>query len=356
MVATPAIQFDDVLGHPARSEGWFGQGVSTYTRAFEALAAGQFTEASDLALYTVQEASEANHLYAEWTESIPQIMMTRGVSAQDIAEDDGRLQSLVSPAGSDRLDSTLGWQQYRALIDDCRTACAARDAERAAELLDQARARWQDTHDRACDLVYGWLDAAARRLGEDCIGPIWDELMVEGYAFYERYDLDVNPWERSFGLVVRVMFEGMRGHLTGPDRRGDLEVIEEEDRWGIRFDPCGSGGRTYRGDDIAGPRMNAPYNFGVTTAEHDWAWNKTGICLYCTHCCQLMEQNPIAKFGYPIRVVDPPTWPAAQHGGKCTWWVYKDPTLVPEWVYSRVGARKPNALGSAAVQSGVPRD
>ena len=356
MLGRPLIQFDDVLGHPARSDDWHSQGVATFTRALEALDLEMFSDASDLALYMIQEASEANTLYREWTTSIPQIMRRAGVGEDEIASDQVRVEALVAPAEGVAFDPDAGWIRYLAMVNECRLACEAGDADEARELLCEARAVWQDTHDRACDLVYGWLDAAAQRLGEHRIGEIWDELMVEGYAFYERYDVDVNPWEQTFELVVRVMFEGMRGHLTGPGRRGDLEVIEEDDRWGIRFDPCGSGGRTYRGDDIAGPRMNPPYNFGVTTDEYDWAWNKKGVCLYCAHCCQLMERNPIARYGYPIRVVDPPTWPSAQVDGKCTWWVYKDPSLVPESVYARVGARKPEVLGSSAVGGGRQHD
>ena len=49
---------------------------------------------------------------------------------------------------------------------------------------------------------------------------------------------------------------------------------------------------------------------------------------------------PIVRFGFPTRVVEPPTWPEARHGGKCVWSVYKDPSLVPEDAYRQVGAKK----------------
>ena len=98
-----------------------------------------------------------------------------------------------------------------------------------------------------------------------------------------------------------------------------------------------SGGRTLRDDPDsgAGPRIGPPWNLGVTTRPHDWSWNKAGICLYCVHCCQLNERMPMRRFGYPTRVVEPPVWPEARDGGKCTWYVYKDPALVPEEVYRR---------------------
>ena len=45
------------------------------------------------------------------------------------------------------------------------------------------------------------------------------------------------------------------------------------------------------------------------------------------------------SYGYPIRVVDPPIWPQAREGGaagRCTWTIYKDPSLVPDEAYLRV--------------------
>ncbi len=92
--------------------------------------------------------------------------------------------------------------------------------------------------------------------------------------------------------------------------------------------------------------MEPPYNYAVTEGKYDWAWNTEGICLYCVHCCQLQEREPIRRLGYPVRVVDPPVWPA-EGSKKCTWYVYKDPALVPEAAYERVGAKK----GSRGEQS-----
>ena len=54
------------------------------------------------------------------------------------------------------------------------------------------------------------------------------------------------------------------------------------------------------------------------------------------------------RFGYPTRVVEPPTWPEARDGGTCTWYVYKDPALVADEVYAQVGMQKPPRLGGAA--------
>ena len=80
--------------------------------------------------------------------------------------------------------------------------------------------------------------------------------------------------------------------------------------------------------------------------RHDWSWGQAGVCLYCVHCCQLQERIPIRRFGYPLRVIEPPLWPEARGEGRCTWTIYKDPAMVPAEAYERVGETKPAALGS----------
>ena len=98
-----------------------------------------------------------------------------------------------------------------------------------------------------------------------------------------------------------VACEAMRGHLVGPERTGDMELIETDDRYILRFDPCGSGGRTIRGDRIEGtpPRTEPPYNWSVSEEPHTWNHGKKGVCHYCTHCVYLMEEIPMDRFGYP---------------------------------------------------------
>lgn len=324
--------------------------TSTYTLAEAALREGRGRDAAELGRYTVQEALEAYELFAQWCREIPEMLKTRGVAAETIATDAERLAALLRLADCAPFDGDAGWARYKALIEDFAHHAEANAAAKALAALEEARSVWRDTHDRLCDGVYFWIDAAARHLGEGFTGELWDVLMSPMYDYYVRYDIDVHPWPRSFDLLMHYALEGLRGHLSGPGRRGDLEVVEEADRWAIRFNPCGSGGRTMRDDPDTGtgPRIEPPYGFGVTQEAHDWSWNKKGICLYCVHCCQLNERMPMRRFGYPTRVVEPPVWPQARNGTKCTWYIYKDPALVPEEIYRRVGAVKPARLGGRA--------
>ncbi|MDX1742431.1 MAG: hypothetical protein R3186_02390 [Ruegeria sp.] len=343
------LRHHEAMGSDIRAGTYTEHATSTYTLAEKAILNGAFDEAADLAEYTIREGQEAFDLFPDWMKIIPKYMCDRGVDEATLQDADQRIQKLIANQDGSIFDPAAGWRDYKALIADVVQLCARRQESDAIVKLSTARSVWRDTHDRLCDGVYGWVDAVARTLGEAEVGLLWDHLMSPMYGYYDQYDTDRNPWVRSSDMLIHIALEGLRGHLTGPGRKGDLEVEEQKDRWAIRFDPCGSGGRTMRDDPDTGtgPRIEAPYGFGVTTEQHDWAWNKTGVCLYCAHCCVLNEQMPIRRFGYPTRVVEPPTWPAAKRGGKCTWYIYKDPVLVPDDVYRRTGNSKPAALGGS---------
>jgi hypothetical protein len=64
-----------------------------------------------------------------------------------------------------------------------------------------------------------------------------------------------------------------------------------------------------------------------------------------------MEEIPMDRFGYPVRVIDPPALGETDENGKpvkCQWQMFKDPTAVPEEYYERVGRTKPSEFGSKA--------
>jgi hypothetical protein len=115
----------------------------------------------------------------------------------------------------------------------------------------------------------------------------------------------------------------------------------------LRFDPCGSGNRGQRGDPIegTGSRSEKPYGFSVTKGRHDWAWNETGICYYCAHCCFALQLWPAEQWGHPLRVIDSPRYPNETKGPaptKCSWTIYKSFEAIPADAYERIGKRKPS--------------
>lgn len=135
---------------------------------------------------------------------------------------------------------------------------------------------------------------------------------------YGPFDLRNKPYEETVERNLYLTFEAMRAHLSGPDRLGNLNVTEYEDRLVIAFDPCGSGNRGQRRDAIEGTpsRSEPPYEFGVTHEEHDWAWNESAYCSLTN------ELWAVEQWNAPVRVVDSPLHPDDTLGDRtkpCTW-------------------------------------
>jgi hypothetical protein len=189
-------------------------------------------------------------------------------------------------------------------------------------------------HDVQADWCWGLLTVFRDALGEERMEEVLR--VTEEPWLRERYArfAEMTPQE-SLELTI----EGMRGHFTGPGRAGAVDVRDEEDRWVLSFDACGSGGRMRRGDPARGqtPRTEAPYDFGMTHEAHDWSWGEKGVCLYCAHCAVVNEILPIEATGAPMRVVDYPADPAEP----CRWTIYKSPDLIPDKAYERVGKARP---------------
>lgn len=341
------LAYSPDLARRVRRGNWREQAVSTWTRAIEAADQGRFDEAAEFADFFADEARIINGLLDGLDAQLSEFLSARGVTSAELDEVARRLNALLAmPDGR----PFIAGREFARFLSDVRAfvvACGAGDHERCGHLGERFKDSWRAVHDRRADFVCGLINEILDRFGEEAIGEFHRVAMEPLFAGrYARFDIEEFDWQRALDMLMYLTFEAMRAHLAGPDRTGSMEVIEEEDRWLVRFDPCGTGGRTLREDaaEGTGPRTGHPYNWPVLKGKHDFAWNTEGVCAYCAHCCVVMEQLPIDKFGYPLRVVEPPTWPN-RTTQPCTWIMYKDATAVPEEYYERVGRRKPAGLG-----------
>jgi hypothetical protein len=347
--------FSETLQRRVRLGAWEDQKISTFRKIHEAIDAGRWQEARDLAEYFVDEAAVCWNLYRQWLSDLEGFLRDEGTSEADLDEIRVKLREVTRLPDGSVFDSASMWERFNRLIADVCTACDAHDGPAARETMNEAKEVWRQTHDRDVDMTYCYMSETAERFGDDAIPRMYERVLLPLFAWrYEKFDIDKHPWDEGLETLMYVACEAMRGHLVGPERTGDFELQEFDDRFVLRFDPCGSGQRTIRGDWIEGtpPRMEAPYNWRVSEEERDWNHFTKGVCLYCAHCVILMEHMPIDRFGYPVRVVDPPVYPDTNKDPnarqKCQWTMYKDPTAAPEEVYTRTGRTKPTAFGSRA--------
>jgi hypothetical protein len=337
------------LGRPVRTGSWADLAEGTVPRLLRAIADGRAADAADLAAFFVVEARVCFDIYTQWNRDALRYLAHRGLDEATLAAETTRIEALVlagRPEGTG--DRATAFARFEALA---REAGAA--APGAAEAAVAMSERWRHLHDTDVDRLTGLFDIVVRRFGETAIGDMYEGWLIGDWfnKRYVRFDVSRQPWQEAFDLLVYLTFESMHGHLAGPGRQGSITFEEHADRVVFSFDPCGSGGRTVRGEPLDGtpPRDEPPYGFAVLEEAHTFTGGKKGVCTYCAHCCILTEKLPIERFGYPVRVVDPPLWPAGRND-PCRWTIYRTPEAVPEEVYARVGARKPapgEPLGSA---------
>ena len=347
-----ALTFSEVLGRRIRSGDWVEQKVSTFREVGRAIDEERFDDVADLANYFVDEARVCWNLYRQWARDLELFLADRGVSPDELAAVKAGIAEVTRLPDGALFEPETEWARFQEQIADVVEAAGRRDGASARRLMADAKETWRRTHDRDVDAIYGLLSEISTRLGEDAILDTWQAILQPWFdARYVRFDIDSFAWGESLDVLMYVTFEAMRGHLVGPERTGDIGFEEFDDRFVVSFDPCGSGGRTVQGDEIegTGPRMEAPYGWKVSEQPHDWNHFTPGVCLYCAHCIVLTEQMPMDHFGYPVRVIDPPVYTAGQtERQQCRWTMYKDPTAVPEELYTRAGRTKPNEFGSAA--------
>ena len=354
MTTETRIEFSEVLGRRVRLGSWQDQKISTYRKIREAVADARWDDAADLADYFIDEASVCFILYRQWISDLSGFLRREGVPAEEVdAVNVDIVGKIALPDGSP-WKPHKHWDSFKREQRSLLAHLYREEPEQALEALDSMKETWRQTHDRDVDHTYGLMSAIQERFGGQGIVDMYEVVLVPLFAWrYQKFDIDQHPWDEGLETLMLVACEAMRGHLVGPERTGDFELIETDDRYILRFDPCGSGQRTLRGDWIEGTpaRMEPPYNWGVTQEEASWNHYTKGICLYCVHCIILMEEMPMDRFGYPVRTVDPPVYPDTNKDPdvrqQCQWEMFKDPTAVPEEYYTRVGRKKPEVFGSS---------
>jgi hypothetical protein len=352
------LTWSDEIGKRVRTGDWPDQAISTVTKIHEALReggdvlgvnVGQRETAAQLVDYFMEEAKVLYVVYGLWMAGFEDWLRNQGVGEAELSGELARLRALMAWPDGTPLDPAARWaalgEAAGALGNGIRSyELSVADGAAAVEAL---LADWRRLHDRYADLMAGLLAFVARRFGEAALEPCYRSVL-EPYI-QERYmvfDVRYRPYADTLVRNLYISLEAMRCHLVGPDRRGDVGLEEFDDRWELRFDPCGSGGRILRGDDLegTGSRVLEPYEFGVTQERHPWAWNEVGVCYYCAHCNLALSTLPAERWGHPVRTVDPPLWRGEDDPltrKQCTWTIWKSLEAIPEREYERIGRTKP---------------
>lgn len=214
------------------------------------------------------------------------------------------------------------------------------DMAEARRIAEYARLEWQIVHDMYVNWSWSFFTYIADTYGEAELEKAFRSVL--GSYYKSRYD---KVMASSVETQLQLTVEGLRGHLMGEGRQGDIGITEEADRYVLKLDPCGSGG-VARQRVESGNEAN-PQLFGFSKQPHSWTWGKLRVCYYCAHCTMVNEILAIENYGHPMRVTQYPE----KAEDACTWYIYKDPTKIPAEYYERVGKTAPEGaprLGDSA--------
>jgi hypothetical protein len=344
------LTWSDDLRKRVRTGDWQDQKISTTRKIQESIDANEWELAAQLIDYWMEEAKVVYVIYQVWDGGFVDYLRGKGLADAEIHAEIDRLRTLLAFPDGRPFETTPRWEELASAAGRLghRLRAYEMSAQDAHAALLEIQEGWRQLHDRGADFQSGMLTFIGKRFGEATIGEAY-ATVLEPYLQerYKPFDVRERPYEDTLFRNLYLSVEAMRAHLVGPERNGDMDVDEYDDRVVISFDPCGSGGRGARGDLVegTGPRSEPPYNFGVTTEKHDWAWNETGVCYYCAHCCFALEYWPAKTWGHPLRVVDSPLYPEETKGEnpkKCTWTIYKSLEAIPPEAYERLGMEKPS--------------
>jgi hypothetical protein len=338
------MKFNEELGRKVRDESWTELSVSTYQRITEALESGCKETALELIDYFLDEALVCRRLFDQWIRDTQKFLLFKGYGEERLEALNREIRTVID---FDRQraswDREQGWQTFLEIKETLGQKLKL-DEVGLPEYLAQMKESWRISHDLDVDYLLGLFDAVMTEYGEETIQEMYEEHIIKDWfeKRYKRFDVSKHDWKNTYPLLTFLSFEAMHGHLCGEGREGDVEFEEFSDRIELQFDPCGSGGRAYRGspEDDTGSRMESPYRYRAIEGAYDFTWNKKGVCTYCAHCCVLTEKRPAEEFGYPVRIIEPPSYPE-NRDAKCKYIIYKDPRDIPEHYYRRLGLEKP---------------
>ena len=187
-------------------------------------------------------------------------------------------------------------------------------------LLENQLDEWKPWHDYAVrwlEYVFAWV---AENYGMD----YYDEFMAQCYdtAFSAIYGIfqQLESDEEAVAALAKVWHY----HVA------KFRVEEEENRFRFVLDPCGSGGRLYRGEMHLDSFHYGDELSPLVEGKHKIAFNREGAPHYCTHCA---SSNRDMFLGGPLVFVVDGT-AQSRPGAACHQYLWK--TDAPREVESRL--------------------
>jgi len=172
------------------------------------------------------------------------------------------------------------------------------------------------------------------------VGTVFGDHRLEGLFRHggERQRQGFEKWESLLTEdFVRVSAHVLKTHM------GNVSVTEDEEKFTITQDPCGSGGRLMREQAADG----SPGQYLIAEPQA-MTFGKSDFPSYCAQCAVWNNIQCIEWFGHPQWSIDHPATPNAP----CRMHIYKSPRKIPARYYEQVSAPALNSRRETAEQEG----
>jgi hypothetical protein len=197
------------------------------------------------------------------------------------------------------------------------------EAESLCDDMKESQVVLHDFFADSCTVLWSWI---GERLGEELIEDMF-RYVFEQTAKRQTFDLGNSL---SPGLAVLTLAKIWRAHccFESGEYPGKFRITEDGEKFTFHLNPCGSGGRLWKKGWYEPSRGGR-----LSVKARPWTFNRKGFPYYCIHCAFLNEILPYEVVGYPLVPVDPLRNPE----DVCTWYIYKDPNMIPNRFYERSG-------------------
>ena len=205
----------------------------------------------------------------------------------------------------------------RALVEE---AIDRGDADGAKKLVKAMEADWLRNKDYSINWITSLLSFIGRRLGEPAVEEALRDFGDRFLRARRAGMVGVTPEVRMEGLVRAMKANG-----------AEAAFAEDDEKYVVEF-RCGSGGKLID-DGAYGP----PREYLTLSGPSPVTFGRPSLPVYCAHCSVNNEIEGIEQTGVPVTIEFPPE----RAGEPCVHHVYKDPALIPDEIYRRVGKDRP---------------
>ncbi len=179
------------------------------------------------------------------------------------------------------------------------------DERTAVEPSDVAR-RYRDEHDRGLDAVCAQITHVYRTHGVDVLERSMRAVGEQTLLAWMPKDIERPPEVR-----IRTWAAMLHGNFA------EFTIAEDDERFVITQDPCGSCGRQLECGAFPGPLDHA-----TVSEVHPITFDRGDVPIYRTHVAVMHFLMPTERIGVPWPVV---TCPRGSVAGPCRITLYKDP-------------------------------